>query len=28
LPYGEIAALLDDIRSAGVRKVGLEVARK
>jgi biopolymer transport protein TolR len=28
LPYGEIAALLDDIRSAGVHKVGLEVARK
>jgi len=28
LPYGEIAALLDDIRAAGVRKVGLEVARK
>ncbi len=28
LPYGEVAALLDDIRAAGVRKVGLEVARK
>ena len=28
LPYGESAALLDDIRAAGVRKVGLEVARK
>ncbi len=28
LPYGEVTALLDDIRGAGVRKVGLEVARK
>ena len=28
LPYGEIASLLDDIRAAGVHKVGLEVARK
>jgi biopolymer transport protein ExbD len=28
LPYGEVATLLDDIRSAGVRKVGLEVVRK
>ena len=28
LPYGEVAALLDDIRGAGVRKVGLEVVRK
>jgi len=28
LPYGEVAALLDDIRAAGVRKVGLEVVRK
>jgi biopolymer transport protein ExbD len=28
LPYGDVAALLDDIRSAGVRKVGLEVVRK
>ncbi|MFI5361303.1 MAG: ExbD/TolR family protein [Elusimicrobiota bacterium] len=28
LPYGEVASLLDDIRAAGVRKVGLEVARK
>jgi biopolymer transport protein ExbD len=28
LPYGEIAALLDDIRAAGIHKVGLEVARK
>ena len=28
LPYGEVAALLDDIRGAGARKVGLEVARK
>ena len=27
LPYGEVAALLDDIRGAGVRKVGLEVVR-
>ncbi|MBI4370798.1 MAG: biopolymer transporter ExbD [Elusimicrobia bacterium] len=25
LPYGEVARLLDDIRGAGVRKVGLEV---
>jgi biopolymer transport protein ExbD len=28
LPYGEVAALLDDIRGAGIHKVGLEVARK
>ena len=28
LPYGEVATLLDDIRAAGVRKVGLEVVRK
>jgi len=28
LPYGEIVALLDDVRGAGVRKVGLEVVRK
>lgn len=28
LPYGEVAALLDDVRGAGVRKVGLEVVRK
>lgn len=28
LPYGEVAALLDDIRGAGVRKIGLETARK
>ena len=28
LPYGEVASLLDDIRAAGVRKVGLEVVRK
>lgn len=28
LPYGEVTTLLDDIRSAGVRKVGLEVVRK
>ena len=28
LPYGEVTALLEDIRGAGVRKVGLEVARK
>ncbi|HXT02249.1 MAG TPA: biopolymer transporter ExbD [Elusimicrobiota bacterium] len=28
LSYGDVAALLDDIRSAGVRKVGLEVVRK
>lgn len=28
LPYGEVAELLDSVRSAGVRKVGLEVVRK
>ena len=28
LPYGEIAELLDTVRSAGIRKVGLEVRRK
>ncbi|MDX6770418.1 MAG: biopolymer transporter ExbD [Elusimicrobiota bacterium] len=28
LPYGEVAELLDAVRGAGVRKVGLEVARK
>ena len=28
LPYGEVAELLDSIRAAGVRKVGLEVVRK
>jgi biopolymer transport protein ExbD len=28
LPYGEVAALLDEIRGTGVRKVGLEVVRK
>jgi biopolymer transport protein ExbD len=28
LTYGDVASLLDDIRSAGVRKVGLEVVRK
>jgi biopolymer transport protein ExbD len=28
LPYGAVAELLDSIRSAGVRKVGLEVVRK
>lgn len=28
LPYGEIAELLDAVRSAGVKKVGLEVRRK
>ena len=28
LPYGDVASLLDDIRGAGVRKVGLEVVRK
>lgn len=28
LPYGEVATLLDDIRGAGVRKVGLEVFQK
>lgn len=28
LPYGEIAELLDAVRSSGVKKVGLEVQRK
>jgi biopolymer transport protein ExbD len=28
LSYGDVASLLDDIRAAGVRKVGLEVVRK
>ncbi len=28
LPYGEVAALLDTVRAAGIRKVGLEVVRK
>ena len=28
LPYGDVASLLDEIRAAGVRKVGLEVVRK
>ena len=28
LAYGEVAELLDAVRSAGVRKVGLEVRRK
>lgn len=28
LPYGEVAELLDTVRGAGVRKVGLEVVRK
>lgn len=28
LPYGEIVRLLDRVRGAGVRKVGLEVVRK
>jgi biopolymer transport protein ExbD len=28
LPYGDIAELLDTVRSAGVKKVGLEVQRK
>jgi len=28
LPYGEVVALLDEVRAAGVRKVGLEVVRK
>jgi len=28
LPYGEIAELLDAVRTAGVKKVGLEVQRK
>ena len=28
IPYGEVASLLDAVRSAGVKKVGLEVRRK
>jgi biopolymer transport protein ExbD len=28
LPYGEVAELLDAVRSAGIKKVGLEVRRK
>lgn len=28
LPYGAVAELLDSIRAAGIRKVGLEVVRK
>ena len=28
LPYGDIAELIDTVRSAGVKKVGLEVQRK
>ncbi|OGR94659.1 MAG: hypothetical protein A2V88_00575 [Elusimicrobia bacterium RBG_16_66_12] len=28
LPYGEVAELLDAVRGAGVRQVGLEVRRK
>ena len=28
LPYGEVAELLDAVRSAGIKKVGLEVQRK
>ena len=28
LPYGEVAELLDTVRSAGIKKVGLEVRRK
>jgi biopolymer transport protein ExbD len=28
LPYGAVAELLDSIRGAGIRKVGLEVVRK
>jgi biopolymer transport protein ExbD len=28
LPYGEIAELLDAVRSSGIKKVGLEVRRK
>lgn len=28
VPYGEVAAVLDAVRSAGIRKVGLEVVRK
>ena len=28
LPYGDVAELLDAVRSSGIRKVGLEVRRK
>ncbi len=28
LPYGEVAELLDAVRSSGIKKVGLEVQRK
>jgi biopolymer transport protein ExbD len=28
LPYGDVAELLDAVRSAGIKKVGLEVRRK
>ncbi|PIR15575.1 MAG: biopolymer transporter ExbD [Elusimicrobia bacterium CG11_big_fil_rev_8_21_14_0_20_64_6] len=28
LPYGDVAELLDAVRAAGIRKVGLEVRRK
>ncbi len=28
IPYGEVAELLDAVRSSGLRKVGLEVRRK
>lgn len=28
IPYGEIVQLLDQVRGAGVKKIGLEVARK
>ena len=28
IPYGDIVAVLDLVRGAGVRKIGLEVARK
>lgn len=28
IPYGEVASVLDAVRAAGVRKVGLEVVRK
>ena len=28
LPYGDVAELLDTVRSAGIKKVGLEVRRK
>ncbi len=28
IPYGEIVSLLDQVRGAGVKRIGLEVARK